>query len=116
MLSAAVRTALPQSRPAGLLGGRSVAQTLFGKHMSMFAQAAKSACYPQKWASIGPSGIRAIHSSAIAPERNRNRKSDGDVPVGFENFLKKSPKRDDSAKASPKPEAKPEETPNKSEE
>ncbi|KAJ2053852.1 AAA ATPase afg3 [Coemansia sp. S16] len=84
----------------------------------MFAQAAKSACYQQKWASISPGGIRAIHSSAIAPERNRNRKSDGDgdVPVGFENFLKKSPKKDDSAKASPKPEAKPEETPNKSEE
>ncbi|KAJ2870962.1 AAA ATPase afg3, partial [Coemansia aciculifera] len=116
MLSAAVRTALPQSRPTGLLGGRSMAQTLFGKHTSMFAQAAKSAYYQQKWASIGPSSIRAIHSSTKVSERNRNRKNDDDVPVGFENFLKKSPKKDDSAKASPKPAAKPEETPNKSEE
>ncbi|KAJ2751120.1 AAA ATPase afg3 [Coemansia pectinata] len=116
MLSAAVRTALPQSRPTGLLGGRSMAQTLFGKHTSMFAQAAKSAYYQQKWASIGPSSIRAIHSSTKVSERNRNRKNDDDVPVGFENFLKKSPKKEDSAKASPKPAAKPEETPNKSEE
>ncbi|KAJ2696824.1 AAA ATPase afg3 [Coemansia sp. IMI 209128] len=112
MLSAAVRTALPQSRSTGLLGGQSALQTLFGKHTSIFAQAAKPSCYHQKWASLGPSGMRAIHSSTTAPQRNR--KSDDDTPVGFENFLNKPPKKDDSAKTSSKPETQAKETPGKS--
>ncbi|KAJ2380623.1 hypothetical protein H4S02_006593, partial [Coemansia sp. RSA 2611] len=56
--------------------------------------------------------MRAIHSSTTAPQRNR--KSDDDTPVGFENFLNKPPKKDDSAKTSSKPETQAKETPGKS--
>ncbi|KAJ2621773.1 AAA ATPase afg3, partial [Coemansia sp. RSA 1694] len=117
MLSAAIRTAFPQSRSTGLHGGRSVAQAIFGKHTSIFAQAAKPASLRQKGATLGSSSMRAIHSSAKTSELNRKNEGnkDDDVPVGFENFLKKSPKKDGNATttSSPKPAA--EEKPGKDE-
>ncbi|KAJ2883148.1 hypothetical protein IWW38_005582, partial [Coemansia aciculifera] len=112
MLSAAVRAAFPQSRSTGLLGGRSVAQAVFGKQMSLIAQAAKPVNYHPKWATFAPGSVRSIHSSAKVLEL-KDRKEDGksdDVPVGFENFLNKSPKKDGGNDKTAAPSSKPETT------
>ncbi|KAJ2743031.1 AAA ATPase afg3 [Coemansia sp. BCRC 34301] len=114
MLSAAVRTALPQSR----LTRGSVAQAILGKQLSILSQAAKPANFCQKWTTLGPSGVRAIHSSTKVSELNRKSKDSKDeVPVGFENFLKKSLKKDGDATgaASSKPTSMTEDKPGKNE-